>query len=587
MKEKIFKKMGPPTKDPSNVNPGYLKYKSWHINYYKNNSEKIKQKQKNRRLAFNQTLPPLNLICEYCNKPFVLPGMNEKGHKQHGVKYCSGVCGDRAGRFRKLWIPKWLFNFYLDKKLFQLVAGIKLRKHWKLSEFRSRRIPIHRLYQKLKTLFISNCGHNPEIYQRIKTVFFHRTVTTEGKNTYKLKSLRRFLFGRERKNCLECGQSILHLAVDANYCNPVCYRKHRYETPPRPLFSRLIGKGPYITYKRYGLKKIIFTKRRFTKLKGIKMRIHIRIRILHYIIASPFINFYRFLFFKCRWCRIRLTGPVTQRFCNERCEDRYKRYSQRLLPLWFYRRFYTKYNLYKIRWQYYPRVKNHIKELVVHIIRFLKKKLKKSKTPYYIRKGPRLATCKHCQQTFDGKGFCSSYCRTLFEEAIVQRRKERNLVSWGTEERPDEETRKKIQRKKNAEWQRHKVKTDPGFKLIKMMRTRTKKVMKKYRIKGSSEFYAPLDLLKVLEIKDGDELRVHIEDQFTEGMSWSNHGQGLGKWVVDHHIPIKYWNDNFDLLNNLEIQKKCFGKYNLKPLWWVDNAHKSAKLNYEFKPSRR
>ena len=548
--------------------------------YYWRNMEIVKQKQKDRRVAFNKTLPPLNLTCKYCSKNFSLPGMNKKGHKQHIVAYCSSKCAYRFSRWRNLKVPKWLFNFYLDKKLFQLVAGNKQRKHWNLSRFTCSRFPIDKYYKKFKKLFISNCGHNPEIYQRIKTVFFHRTVTTEGKFTYKLKSLRRFLFGRERKNCLECGQSILHLAVDANYCNSVCYRKHRYETPPRPLFSRLIGKGPYITYKRYGLKKIIFTKRRFTKLKGIKMRIHIRIRLLHYNITSPFVNFYHLLFFKCRWCRIRLNGSVTQRFCNERCEDRYKRYSQRLLPLWFYRRFYTKYNLYKIRWQYYPRVKNHIKELVVHIIRFLKKKLKKSKTPYYIRKGPRLSICKHCQQKFDGKGFCSSYCRTLFKEAIVQRRKERNLAAWGTEERPDEETRKKIQRKKNAEWQRYKVKTDPGFKLIKMMRTRTKKVMKKYRVKGSSEFYAPLDLLKVLEIKDGDELRVHIEDQFTEGMSWSNHGQGLGKWVVDHHIPIKYWNDNFDLLNDLEIQKKCFGKYNLKPLWWVDNAHKAAKLDY-------
>ncbi|SVE54755.1 uncharacterized protein METZ01_LOCUS507609, partial [marine metagenome] len=223
MKEKNFKKMGPPIKDPSNVNPGYLKYKSWYINYYKNNSEKVKQKQKDKRLDFNKTLPSLNLICEYCNKPFVLSGMNEKGHKQKPVKHCTSLCSKREERLKKLWIPKGLFNFYMDKKLFRLVAGIKLRKHWKLSEFRSRRIPIHRWYQKLKTLFISNCGHNPEIYQRIKTVFFYKTITTEGKYTYKLKSLRRFLFGRERKNCLECGQSILHLAVDANYCNRGCY----------------------------------------------------------------------------------------------------------------------------------------------------------------------------------------------------------------------------------------------------------------------------------------------------------------------------------------------------------------------------
>ena len=136
MKEKNFKKMGPPTKDPSNVNPEYLKYKSWHINYYKNNSEKIKQKQKDRRVAFNKTLPSLNLICTYCNKPFILPGMKENGHKQKPVKHCSYLCHKREERFRKLWIPKWLYNYYLDKKLFYYVVSFKQSKH---SIFSSKR----------------------------------------------------------------------------------------------------------------------------------------------------------------------------------------------------------------------------------------------------------------------------------------------------------------------------------------------------------------------------------------------------------------------------------------------------------------
>ena len=128
--------------------------------YYYRNAETVKQKQKDRRLAFNKTLPPLNLICTYCNKPFILPGMKENGRKQQPVKHCSYLCHKREERLRKLWMPKWLYNFYLDKKLFQLVAGIKIRKNWKLSEFRSRRIPIHKFYQKLKNLFFKercNC----------------------------------------------------------------------------------------------------------------------------------------------------------------------------------------------------------------------------------------------------------------------------------------------------------------------------------------------------------------------------------------------------------------------------------------------
>ena len=569
--------------------------------YYYRNAEKVKQRMKDIRLAFNQTLPPLNLICEYCNKPFVLPGMNEKGHKQQPVKHCSYLCRKREDRFRKLWIPKWLFNYYLDKKLFQLVAGIKLRKHWKLSEFRSKRIPIYRVYQKLKTLFISNCGHNPKIYQRIKTVFFYKTITTEGKYTYKLKSLRRFLFGRERKNCLECGQSILHLAVDANYCNRGCYQKHLYSVSyRRPLMSILLGKYNYRSLKRNGIKRFLLPNiNTLKRWKGHKIRIGVKIRILHYIITSPFINFYRFLFFKCRWCRIRLTGPVTQRCCSDVCNNRYKTYFKRWLPLWFYRHFYTRYDLYKIRWQYYPRVKNHIKGLVVHIIRFLKKKLKKSKKPYYIKKEHWL-TCKHCQKDFVWgetikrhahlssksyvKNFCSADCRVLFKEAIVQRvkkrKKERNLAAWGTEERPDAGTRKRIAGEKRRLWENNKKKTDPTFKLLKRMRVRTRKVLKGIYKEGKVWNGERLNIFEKLGIKSGQELRDHIEALWEEGMNWDNYGLGNGFWVVDHHIPIKYWKNNFDLLNNLEIQRKCFGKENLKPMWWVDNAHKAAKLDY-------
>jgi len=129
MKENFFKKMGAPEKDPSTLDPDYLKYKLRGYSYYRQNMEKVKQSMRDRRLAFNKALPPLNLICAYCNKLFVLPGMKENGHKQQPVRYCRDICMDRAGRLRKLWVPKWLYNFYLDKKLFRIKAGFKQSKH--------------------------------------------------------------------------------------------------------------------------------------------------------------------------------------------------------------------------------------------------------------------------------------------------------------------------------------------------------------------------------------------------------------------------------------------------------------------------
>ena len=93
------------------------------------NREKILLKAKKLRFEFNQTLPPVNFKCFYCNKDFILPGVKKNGYKQRITKYCSTVCAHRQSRFNKLWIPKWLFNYYLDKKLWHFVVSFKKSKH--------------------------------------------------------------------------------------------------------------------------------------------------------------------------------------------------------------------------------------------------------------------------------------------------------------------------------------------------------------------------------------------------------------------------------------------------------------------------
>jgi hypothetical protein len=64
-----------------------------------------------------------------------------------------------------------------------------------------------------------------------------------------------------------------------------------------------------------------------------------------------------------------------------------------------------------------------------------------------------------------------------------------------------------------------------------------------------------------------NELKIHIESKFQNGMSWDNYG----KWHMDHIKPCAA----FDL-SNPEEQKKCFHYTNLQPLWAKDNMHKSS-----------
>ncbi len=58
----------------------------------------------------------------------------------------------------------------------------------------------------------------------------------------------------------------------------------------------------------------------------------------------------------------------------------------------------------------------------------------------------------------------------------------------------------------------------------------------------------------------------HIEEQFTEGMSWGNYG----KWHIDHIKPLA----TADTKEELEL---LFNYKNLQPLWSYDNLSKGIR----------
>ena len=71
---------------------------------------------------------------------------------------------------------------------------------------------------------------------------------------------------------------------------------------------------------------------------------------------------------------------------------------------------------------------------------------------------------------------------------------------------------------------------------------------------------------KLLGIKF-PKLKIHLERQFTKGMTWSNYG----KWHIDHIIPLASANTEEELI------KLCHYR-NLQPLWAKDNLIKGAKI---------
>ena len=71
-----------------------------------------------------------------------------------------------------------------------------------------------------------------------------------------------------------------------------------------------------------------------------------------------------------------------------------------------------------------------------------------------------------------------------------------------------------------------------------------------------------------------EQLREHIEKQFTEGMTWDNYG--YYGWHLDHIIPCV----SFNLLLEDE-RRKCFRYTNLQPLWMKDNIKKGDRLDWQ------
>jgi Uri superfamily endonuclease len=67
-----------------------------------------------------------------------------------------------------------------------------------------------------------------------------------------------------------------------------------------------------------------------------------------------------------------------------------------------------------------------------------------------------------------------------------------------------------------------------------------------------------------------DELKSHLESQFTTQMTWDNYGPK--GWHIDHIKPLC----SFDLTNPEQLKEACNYK-NLKPLWWTDNLSKGGR----------
>jgi len=142
----------------------------------------------------------------------------------------------------------------------------------------------------------------------------------------------------------------------------------------------------------------------------------------------------------------------------------------------------------------------------------------------------------------------------------------RNRRNWKLRQNDYAKTKKKY-REANHEkiktyrraYQNNRLRTDMDFKLRKNLRNRIRGLMR-YDIKKSAH---TMELLGCTI----QAFKVHIENQFKNGMSWNNYGE----WQIDHIKPCAA----FDL-SSPEEQKICFHFSNMQPLWKEENRKKGA-----------
>jgi hypothetical protein len=114
---------------------------------------------------------------------------------------------------------------------------------------------------------------------------------------------------------------------------------------------------------------------------------------------------------------------------------------------------------------------------------------------------------------------------------------------------------------RNLKYKKKRLSSDPLFKLRNDIGSLIRKSIKRGGFAKRSKTH------KILGCSF-DEFKIHIEKQFTEGMSWDNHGE----WHFDHITPVSWAKTEEEIisLNNY---------INFQPLWAEDNKRKGNKFS--------
>lgn len=190
-------------------------------------------------------------------------------------------------------------------------------------------------------------------------------------------------------------------------------------------------------------------------------------------------------------------------------------------------------------------------------------KIEKDSSEFYSRKDAKdglTSACKLCKPCLDPL-LKKEYDKNHYLKN--KEKKDSQAIDYYHKNKEKKSEYDKKNRSEVAKQRRERYKVDLNYKLTCNLRSRLHVALK--RNKKTSH---TMDLLGC----SIDELKLHIESQFNNGMSWDKIMNG--EIHIDHIKPCASYD-----LSDLIQQRECFHYTNLQPLWAIDNFKKSKKYN--------
>ena len=159
------------------------------------------------------------------------------------------------------------------------------------------------------------------------------------------------------------------------------------------------------------------------------------------------------------------------------------------------------------------------------------------------------ARCKICIKEYDAKR------NSLPEIKLKNKIKDKKYYQDNREKiNKDSRQYRKDNPEYMKEWLKNRYHNDPEFKLLFLTRTRISQAVKDYKYKKTNRTIDELGCDMKTYMK-------HLEHQFTDKMTWDNHGT---YWEIDHIIPL--------------AKGGSFHYTNTQPLTIFENRSKGAKI---------